>query len=105
MALLQNQNPPAFPVPPKDYDQAYMNKLINSLRLFLNQVNAQQVISLNGVIFDFTTLADQTQYSTLRPGQAYVDKLADDVLKVKDPSNSSNPSNLTSSKVLIWMAL
>jgi len=105
MGMLQNQNPPAFPVAPDKYDQVYMNKLINSLRLFLNQVNAQQTISLNGVIFDFATLANQTQYSALRPGQVYVDKLADDVLKVKDSSNSSNPSNLTSSKVLIWMAL
>jgi hypothetical protein len=83
MGMLQNQNPPAFPVPPVEYDQGYMNKLINILRLFLNQVNAQQVISLNGIIFDPVTLPDQTKLSSLRSGQVYVDKTANYVLKVK----------------------
>jgi hypothetical protein len=83
MGMLQNQNPPAFPVPPKEYDQAYMNMLINILRMFLNQVNAQQIISVNGIIFDYNTLPDQTQVSSLRPGQVYVDKTASYVLKVK----------------------
>ena len=83
MGLLQNQNPPAFPVAPAEYDQVYMNKLINTLRLFLNQVNAQQIISVNGVIFDSAHLPDQTQVSALRSGQVYVDKTASYVLKVK----------------------
>jgi len=83
MGMLQNQNPPAFPNPPDKYDQTYMNKLINILRLFLNQVNAQQVISLNGIIFDINTLPDQTMTSNLRPGQVYVDKSAGNVLKIK----------------------
>jgi hypothetical protein len=82
MGMLQNQNPPAFPVPPSDYSQAYMNQLINILRMFLNQVNAQQVISVNGIIFDYNTLPDQTQVTHLRPGQVYVDKTANNVLKV-----------------------
>ena len=81
--MLQNQNPPAFPTPPEKYDQVYMNKLINILRMFLNQVNAQQVISVNGIIFDYKTLPDQTQVSSLRSGQVYVDKTANNVLKVK----------------------
>jgi hypothetical protein len=83
MGMLQNQTPPAFPVPPAEYNQAYMNQLLNILRMFLNQVDAQQILSLNGIIFDINTLPDQTKVSSLRPGQVYVDKSANNVLKVK----------------------
>ena len=85
MALLQNQNVPAFPVAPVEYDAVYMNKLINILRLFLNQVNAQQVVSLNGIIFSTKYLPTQTSLSTLRSGQVYVDTSAGNVLKIKYP--------------------
>jgi len=100
MGMLQNQNPPAFPVAPDKYDQVYMNKLINSLRLFLNQVNAQQIISLNGIIFDYATLAKQSQYSTLRTGQVYVDTTEDNVLKVNTGAGTFNQN---SASVLTWL--
>lgn len=83
MGMLQNQNPPAFPIPPEQYNQVYMNQLVNTLRLFLNQVNAQQIISLNGIIFDAATLPTQSQYASLRSGQVYVDTSANYVLKMK----------------------
>jgi hypothetical protein len=83
MGMLQNQNPPAFPTPPEKYDQVYMNKLINILRMFLNQVNAQQTLSLNGIIFSTKSLPTQAQLSSLRTGQVYVDTSAGNVLKVK----------------------
>jgi len=85
MGLLQNQNPPAFPLPPAQYDQAYMNKLINILRLFLNQVDAQQIISINGIIFSTKYMPTQTSLSTLRSGEVYVDTSAGNVLKIKYP--------------------
>jgi len=83
MGMLQNVNPPSLPVATKAYDQSYMDRLSNALRLFFNQVNAVQNLSLSGLNIDIKTLPTQTSLSSLRVGDVYVDTSAGNVLKIK----------------------
>ena len=83
MGLLQQRNPPNLPLAPGVYDVQYMNALSNAIRLFFNNVNSVQTISVSGLNIDLTTLPTQTSIATLRSGDVYRDTTADNALKVK----------------------
>jgi hypothetical protein len=97
-----NVTPPNLPLAPAQYDQQYMDKLTNVLRLFFNQINNAGPISgatqrngtgvisaLNFVEPSTTTpntfqvsLPTDTEYANLRVGSVYYDS-ATKVLKIK----------------------
>ena len=90
MPLLQNQNPPNVPLAPAQYDQGYMNQFANVLRLFFNQINAVQFISLSGVNLNLKTLPTDLDYANLREGDVYRETAGgtitgSNVLKIKVP--------------------
>ena len=83
MGLLEQRNPPNLPLAPVVYDAQYMNLLSNAIRLFFNNVNSVQSISISGLNIDLTTLPTQASVATLRSGDVYRDTTADNALKVK----------------------
>jgi hypothetical protein len=91
MGMLQNQNPPNVPLAPPAYEQAYLNALNNTLRLFYNNINAVQQLSLAGVNFDLKTLPTDKNYDILRYGDVYRDtqggtlQTGTNILRIKVP--------------------
>ena len=83
MGLLSQRNPPNLPLPPVEYDQQYMNLLSNAIRLFFNNINSIQPISVAGLNIDLKTLPTEAVLATLRAGDVYRDTTAGNVLKVK----------------------
>lgn len=83
MGLLEQRNPPNLPLAPVVYDVQYMNLLSNAIRLFFNNINSVQFISISGLNIDLTTLPTQASVATLRSGDVYRDTTADNALKVK----------------------
>ncbi len=83
MGLLSQRNPPNLPLPPAVYDQQYMNLLSNAIRLFFNNINSIQPISIAGLNIDLNTLPTEAALTTLRMGDVYRDTAAGNVLKVK----------------------
>ena len=82
MGLLSQRNPPNLPLPPAEYDQQYMNLLSNAIRLFFNNINAIQPISIAGLNIDPNTLPTEANLATLRVGDVYRDT-ATNVLLIK----------------------
>jgi hypothetical protein len=96
---------PNLPIAPVEYSQQYQDQLNNVLRLYFAQLDnagpsaaATQRNTVNGVTkvisaLNFSqsnatnvqvlSLPDQTELATLRVGDIYVDKTANNVLKVK----------------------
>ena len=83
MGLFANIKPPNLALAPVEYDQEYMNKLNNTLRLFFNNLDAVQPISVANLNIDIRTLPTEAALSTLRSGDVYRDTTAGNVLKVK----------------------
>ena len=83
MGLLAQRNPPNLPLPPAVYDQQYMNLLTNAIRLFFNNINSIQPISIAGLNIDLNTLPTEATLATLRVGDVYRDTAAGNVLKIK----------------------
>lgn len=83
MGLLEQRNPPNLPLAPVAYDPQYMNILANAIRLFFNNINAVQAISIAGMNIDTNTLPTQLDLPLLRVGDVYRDATAGNVLKVK----------------------
>jgi hypothetical protein len=83
MGMLNTRNPPNLPLAPKEYDRRYFDELNNTLRLFFNNINSVQVLSLAGLNLDLSTLPTQAALATLRAGDIYRDTTADNALKVK----------------------
>jgi len=88
----QNVTPPNLPVPPVEYNVAYMNQLLKVLQLYFTQVSNNgplQGSTLNlSSINQITNKQDivlptQTSLSTLRTGDIYYDTSAGNVLKIK----------------------
>lgn len=73
MGLLQNQSVPNLPLAPRDYDQQYMDQLSNVMRLFFNQINAVQAISIARLNVDLSTLPTDADFNSLRVGDVYRD--------------------------------
>lgn len=83
MGLLKERNPPSLPSAPAAYDPQYMNQFANAIRLFFNNINAVQEVSLAGILFDIGRLPTEANVAALRVGTVYRDSTADNVLKVK----------------------
>jgi len=73
MGMLQNRNPPNLPLAPEEYDRAYMDQINNILRLFFNEINAVQQLSLAGLNLDLKTLPTDADFANLRVGDVYRD--------------------------------
>ncbi len=83
MGMLALRNPPNLPLPPEAYDRRYFDDLNNVLRLFFNNINSVQVLSLAGLNLNLDTLPTEAALATLRAGDVYRDTTADNALKVK----------------------
>jgi hypothetical protein len=83
MGMLSLQSTPNLPLPPAAYSREYLNALNNVLRLFFNNINAVQVLSLAGLNLDLNTLPTEANIAILRIGDVYRDTTADNALKVK----------------------
>ena len=83
MGMLALRNPPNLPLPPESYDRKYFDELNNVLRLFFNNINSVQALSLAGLNLDLKTLPTEADIALLRLGDVYRDTTADNVLKVK----------------------
>ena len=82
MGLLSQRNPPNLPLPPAEYNQQYMNLLSNAIRLFFNNINSIQPISIAGLNIDINTLPTEVSLATLRVGDVYRDSVTN-VLLIK----------------------
>ena len=82
MGLLAQRNPPNLPLPPAEYDPQYMNLLSNAIRLFFNNINSIQPISVAGLNIDIDTLPTEANLATLRVGDVYRDSVTN-VLLIK----------------------
>jgi hypothetical protein len=82
MGMLQ-KSPPVLTAAPKEYDAQFMNQMTLTLRLFFNDLNAVQALSLAGINLDIGTLPTEAALATLRSGDVYRDTTASHVLKVK----------------------
>jgi len=78
-----NVAPPNLPLAPVEYDQQYMDKLNNALRLFFNQISAPGPLAGASINLDIKTLPTQADLATLRTGDVYRDTSASNVLKIK----------------------
>ena len=83
MGLFANINPPNLALAPKEYSQEYINKLNNTLRLFFNNIDSVQPISIASLNINISTLPTEADVATLRSGDVYRDTTAGNVLKVK----------------------
>ena len=82
MGLLSQRNPPNLPLPPAEYSAQYMNLLSNAIRLFFNNINSIQPISIAGLNIDINTLPTEANLATLRVGDVYRDSVTN-VLLIK----------------------
>lgn len=83
MGLFANINPPNLALAPKEYSQEYVNRLNNTLRLFFNNIDSVQPISIASLNIDLRTLPTEADVASLRSGDVYRDTTAGNVLKVK----------------------
>lgn len=99
----KNVRAPNLPLPPDEYDRQYMDRLLNALRLYFNQLdnvgpiaaateqNGTEIVA--GLSFvrpspttpnTFTlSIPTQADLSNLRVGDVYYDTSASNVLKIK----------------------
>ena len=82
MGMLALRNPPNLPLAPDKYDRQYVDNINNVLRLFFNNINSVQVLSLAGLNLSLTTLPTEADLADLRTGDVYRDTTADNALKV-----------------------
>ena len=103
---LKNTVQPRLPAAPNEYDRQYMEKLINVLRLYFNQLDnaapaifaSQNVGSVTAPVISALTCAQpdpatpgafeislptQADLARLRSGDVYYDTSAGNVLKIK----------------------
>ena len=83
MGLFANINPPNLALAPKEYSQTYVNKLNNTLRLFFNNIDSVQPISIASLNININTLPTEADVASLRSGDVYRDTTAGNTLKVK----------------------
>jgi len=77
-----NVSPPNLPLAPVEYDQQYMDKLNNVLRLFFNQISAPGPLAGASINLNINTLPTQADLANLRVGDVYRDT-ATNALKIK----------------------
>ena len=98
MGMLQNQGVPSIPAAPAEFDQGFMDKFSNVLRLFYNNVNAVQQLNLAALNLDLRTLPTDAAYDQLRFGDVYRDtqggtvNTGTNILRIKVPVNTNSVS-------------
>mgnify|MGYP003340092441 FL=1 len=92
MGMLQNRYPPNLPIAPAQYDAAYFNKLLQTINLFLQQLNSVQQLNLAGINLNIERLPTEEDYATLRTGDVFRDVINGDTLKVKDGAGAPTPA-------------
>ena len=75
--------PPRLPAAPGDYEPAYFDALLSTLRLYFNQINSIQPINVAQLNVNLDTLPTEADVASLRTGDVYRDTTASNVLKVK----------------------
>lgn len=93
MGMMQNQGVPNVPLAPREYDQAHLDALSNTLRLFFNNINAVQPLNLAALNFELSSLPTDADYNTLRLGDVYrntqdVSQPGSNELRIKTNTNT-----------------
>jgi hypothetical protein len=78
-----NVTAPSLPLAPVEYDRQYMDKLINVLRLYFNQLDTPGPLAGSSINLNVTTLPTQADLANLRVGDVYRDTTAANALKIK----------------------
>jgi hypothetical protein len=73
---------PSLPLAPVEYDQQYMDKLTNVLRLYFNQLDTPGPLAGSGLNLNISLLPTQADLANLRVGDVYRDT-ATNALKIK----------------------
>ena len=81
--MVDNVRAPALPLPPVEYDQRYMDQLLNVLRLYFTGLDNPGGLSATSLNLDVEKLPTQADLANLRVGDVYRDTSASNVLKVK----------------------
>ena len=74
---------PNLPLAPVEYERQYMDKLINVLRLYFNQLDTPGPLAGASINLNITTLPTQADLANLRVGDVYRDTSAGNALKLK----------------------
>jgi hypothetical protein len=77
-----NVTAPNLPFAPLEYEQQYMDKLTNVLRLYFNQLDAPGPLAAGSINLNINTLPTQADLANLRLGDVYRDT-ATNTLKIK----------------------
>jgi hypothetical protein len=78
-----NVTAPNLPLAPLEYDRQYMDKLINVLRLYFNQLDTPGPLAGASINLNLNTLPTQADLANLRVGDVYRDTTAANALKIK----------------------
>lgn len=71
--MFTNGQPPRLPDAPREYDSGYMSQLLDTLRIFFEQLFATQQINIARLNIDIRTLPTEADLATLRTGDVYAD--------------------------------
>ena len=64
---------PRMPSAPVEYDQRFMEALLNAMRLYFNQLDNPGAAQLSSLNLDLNTLPTDANLATLRLGDVYRD--------------------------------
>lgn len=64
---------PRLPSAPVEYDQQFMEALLNAIRLYFNQLDNPGAVQGSSLNLDLNTLPTQADLATLRLGDVYRD--------------------------------
>jgi hypothetical protein len=78
-----NVTAPNLPLAPLEYDRQYMDKLVNVLRLYFNQLDTPGPLAGASINLNINTLPTQADLANLRVGDVYRDTSAANALKIK----------------------
>jgi len=78
-----NVTAPSLPLAPLEYDRQYMDKLVNVLRLYFNQLDTPGPLAGASINLNINTLPTQADLANLRVGDVYRDTSASNALKIK----------------------
>ncbi len=73
MPMFQNRATPNMPQAPAEYDQLFFNALINTIRLYFNDMNNVQQLNLARLNLNLDSLPTEADFNTLRLGDVFRD--------------------------------
>jgi hypothetical protein len=82
MGMFKNA-PPNLPDPSVEYDRGTMARILNTLRLYFNNLNAVQNLNVATLNINVDTLPTDADFATLRSGDIYRDSGLGNVIKIK----------------------